>query len=148
MKTRTKILITVGLAIAYFWLTQKFAPTPAQPALSAKQLQSWYSAYNETYFDNSLPKNVVIDYDQHDDQYMATTMKWQNGTFHINFNRNYTGGERVALYTLLHESCHIKTWDSYNVFDGEHNKSWQDCMLRLDSHGAFRKILIDNYEGN
>jgi len=89
----------------------------------------------------------VIDYNEHNDYYMATTMKWQDGVFHVSLNRNYTGGERVALYTILHEQCHVATWDSYNVFEGEHNTEWQACMLKLDSYGAFRKIFIDNYEG-
>src|SRR5689334_23648494 len=61
------------------------------------------AGYNETYFNNSLPKKVHINYNEHDNKYMATTTKNADGTFNINFNTEYVKGERVVLYTLLHE---------------------------------------------
>jgi predicted SprT family Zn-dependent metalloprotease len=73
---------------------------------------------------------------------MASTIKMANGQFHIAFNEQYLRGERYAHMTLLHEQCHVATYDEIQ----DHGPKWQACMLRLDRMGAFRKEIIDGYE--
>lgn len=143
MKTRWKILITVLLAALYFCLTQRVRPAVQGPALSPEQLSQWYAGYNDEYFSGRLPSDTVIDYSEHDNEYMGSTDYWADDKkFHISLNLKYTVAGRIALETLLHESCHIETWGERQ----EHGPLWRSCMLRLDAQGAFRKLFIDKYQ--
>jgi hypothetical protein len=117
------------------------APNP-EAALTVTQLQQTYAAFNEEYFNNSLPKDAVVDYGERDNHFMATTQTLPDGRFHIAMNKDYVGGARHARLTLLHEQCHIKTWQREVV---EHGRLWRSCMLQLDMAGAFREQLIDGY---
>jgi predicted SprT family Zn-dependent metalloprotease len=110
-------------------------------------LHAWYSEYNKEYFSDRLPHNVVIDYSQ-GGEYMATTVRMEDGRFHIAFNEKYTAAERVAHMILLHEMCHVKTWDALDQSHDGHGREWRACMLVLDSEGAFRAQLIDGYNGD
>lgn len=102
-------------------------------------LNVWYDEYNETYFATRLPHDVVIDYSE-TGPFMATTMKMSDGRFHIAFNEKYVASPRVAHIILLHEMCHVKTWE-----ENGHGRLWRSCMLSLDASGAFRAELIDGY---
>ena len=145
MKISTKIGIAVIAAILFFCATQLFGDT------SVSLLQRTYTAYNEQYFGDKLPKvdDVAISLDLHDDGFVATTDKGLDGEhFRIRFNMKYAAAEKFAQATLLHEMCHMKTWDKDRDFMGaweEHGKLWRSCMLTLDSEGAFRDLEIDNY---
>lgn len=110
-------------------------------------LDVWYNDYNNHYFYGRLPHDVVIDYSE-SSQYMATTSKMSDGRFHIAFNEKYTAAERVAHLILLHEMCHVKTWDDPDHSHENHGKMWRACMLELDTEGAFRAELIDGYYGD
>jgi len=106
-------------------------------------LLAWYADYNSGYFQDKLPKNVIIDYDEH--EYLASTMLTNNGRFRISFNKDYASSPRVAHLFLLHEMCHIKTWDEWDNLS-DHGPHWRSCMLVLDFDNAFRRELIDGYE--
>lgn len=104
-------------------------------------LDLWYRHYNEEYFNDELPTNTVVDYGGHDDDFIATTSSLTDGRLHIAMNEKYTSAPRTAHLYLLHEMCHVKTWDEKE----EHGKRWRTCMLVLDFEGAFKEILIDGY---
>lgn len=109
--------------------------------MTVEQLQSQYSSNNDRFFDNKLPKKVVIDYSETNPLYMATTTEHEDG-FHISFNRAFARAGRVDEYLLLHESCHIVAWS-----DGVgHEARWRTCMLGIDAQGGFREIFIDGYK--
>ena len=142
MKTGWKSLTLASLVALCSYLVQSRGVPSPTAALSVAQLQTTYDAFNEEYFANSLPKNTVVDYDEYDDDFMATTQVISGKRFHIALNENYTGGARNARLVLLHEQCHIKTWGQDR---DQHGKLWRSCMLQLDMQGAFREQLIDGY---
>lgn len=132
----------VGLMGLCTWTIRSQGALRPTAALSVSQLQATYDSFNEEYFNNSLPKNAVVDYGEYDDDFMATTQVISGNRFHIALNESYTGGARNARLTLLHEQCHIKTWGQDR---DQHGKLWRSCMLQLDMAGAFREQLIDGY---
>lgn len=159
MSTRTKIVITVLLAILCSWLFgcggEHLVPLP-RPSLphgevDAAYLESLYEVYNVGYFDSKLPKVVVIDMLEANPDFMASTMKNADGTFVIKFNPHFVVAVRTAELTMQHEMCHVKTWDMDTTdFGGktvivDHGRHWRTCMLELDAQGANRQVLIDNY---
>ena len=149
MKIRWKIVLTIALAGLTFWLGQ-IAHCPAHldsfNGLEHKNLYQLYDGYNDEYFDNKLPKNTVIDWDETGD-YMATTNLLPDGRFHIAFNPHYITAMRVARTSMLHEMCHIQTWGELDYQTGRHGPQWRTCMLGLDAAGAWRREMIDYYEG-
>ena len=123
-----------------------------QPVMSVDRLRAQYASNNSEFFNDRLPKDVVIDYSESDGENMATTMKFSDGTFHIALNPEYAGAKRVAEYLLLHEACHVAVWDRLHKdnnqvlsWQEEHGPVWRACMLKIDAVGGFRQIFIDSY---
>lgn len=131
-----KIFILILLALAVS--TRSDARMHVPPTV--KEIENQYRIFNEQYFDNKLPKDVVIDYSESVD--MASTMKMRDGRFHIAFNDKFVAAPRIMNIVLIHEQCHVKTWEEIL----KHGPLWRTCMLTLDATGAFRNELIDNYE--
>jgi hypothetical protein len=165
MKTRTKILLTIALAVVVWALfgceggpsipakpQEHFVALPSPTEFGVTDLpylRNLYATYNEAYFRNRLPKGDDIDIDLAEPKFMASTMCNDDGTqCNIKFNEKFTGAPRVADFTMLHEMCHVKTWGKDLNSKGEqadHGRVWRSCMLQLDAEGAFREIIIDNY---
>jgi len=105
------------------------------------RLNPWYDGYNEKYFNNELPKNVLISHNLHDDRFSALTEQYESGFYHIEFNEKFNLSRREELFTLLHESCHIRNMSSSqgDEFD-QHGVRWQQCMLSLANRGAFSDL--------
>jgi len=113
-------------------------------------LQGIYPLFNDAYFENKLPQDVEIDLLEHDPNSMATTdCTSSNKNCKIHFNYKYVVAPRNAELTMLHEMCHIPTFDEHVPgASGQvalHGPHWRICMLKLDIQGAFRYILIDGY---
>lgn len=149
MSTRNKILLTIALAILCSWLFG-CAQEPVRPSsgtkghrIDAAYLQSLYELYNATYFNNKLPKDVMIDTLETNPEFMAGTSK-VGSSFLIQFNGYYVTAERTAQLTMQHEMCHVKTW---GLELDDHGRAWRGCMLQLDMQGAVRLVLIDGYQG-
>lgn len=158
MRLRTKILLTVVLAVVVWMILgcckgpEHFVPVPsATNGINTAYLERLYQTYNEGYFHNRLAKTPVINVDEHDPNYMATTI-CDEEKCKIQFNTVFITGARVAEFTMLHEMCHVKTWKQEvqeiggKVVQIDHGKVWRSCMLTLDAEGAFREIIIDNYK--
>lgn len=144
MKTRTKIVLTIAAAVVYWMIVQTFLDSTRHVSafgMTVEQLQNQYAVDNDRFFDDKLPKKVVIDYGETNPQYMATTAFREN-EFHISLNPTFARAERVDKYLLLHEACHMDTW-SEGV---EHGPDWRVCMLKIDAQGGFREIFIDEYQ--
>jgi predicted SprT family Zn-dependent metalloprotease len=144
MKTRTKVAITVVLALLYWAVSQLSFDSGRHASvvgMTAAQLRTQYDNDNDRFFNNKLPKDVMIDYGETGSEYMATTAA-VGDTFRISFNPSYAKSERVDEYLLLHEACHIATW-KYGV---SHGPEWRICMLQIDAQGGFREIFIDGYQ--
>lgn len=145
MRTRTKLLIIIALAAFYFYLTQHRGAHA--PSRTQQELKNLYDMNNERYFGHKLPTDTVVDWGESDDKYMATTDKMSDGRFHVAFNGNWTRGDQTTEFVMLHEMCHVKLWDGTQK-GTEHGPKWRACMLELDSMGAFREILINEYKEN
>lgn len=151
MVTRDKILLTILLAVVFFWIFgcggHVSVPAPSNGTVDAAYLQHAYTAYNDEYFQNKLTKTAVIDMDEPNNANMASTMCGDGGCI-IHFNPKYVVAPRTGDEVLLHEMCHEKTWmqdmDSLGM-QIDHGKHWRSCMLNLDTQGAFRELLIDDY---
>lgn len=147
MKTRTKILITILLAVGAVllqWAHDGYVDKARHARLGKPclALNMWYDEFNDEYFENDLPKNVVIDYGiTGNEDEIAATSQLPDGRFHIAFNEDYARAPRVAHVFLIHEMCHIKTWGEI----AEHGSRWRTCMLVVDAEGAHRSQLIDGY---
>jgi len=105
-------------------------------------LMAWYDSYNERYFRNFLPKDTVVVYGDTEKlapNSMGATFK-DGLRFHILLNPFYTTAPVVAHETLLHEMCHIETWNVHDSLDG-HGKAWRSCMNRLYKEGAMEGLL-------
>lgn len=143
-ENRWRLLLTVVLTVLWSALVGFISrpkltePAKAQP-VTQKYLEKSYARNNAQYFENKLPV-AVVDYDLRDPEFMATTRRTYDGVFHVSFNPFYVSAERYAELTMLHEMCHIKTWND------QHGARWQACMIQLDLQGAFRDELIDSYQ--
>lgn len=141
MRTRTKILIAIAAAMLWFGIEHSRDNKPMRdPELTAQELRQYYDASNDAYFNKSLPMNTVIDYADTNSDSMAFTERLPDGRFHIAFNKKWGNGERYRHLSMLHEQCHIKTWEELD----NHGPRWHACMYELDTQGAFRHELIDN----
>jgi len=153
MKTRTKVLIAILAGLAWFcigeYAQRDVRPAAPRQAFGAPELysddtslfllRSWYAEYNEQYFQNKLPKNVVIDLNLRTGN-MASTSFPKFEKYHISFDPHYVASQRAGRITLLHEMCHIKTWGE---IEEVHGPRWRACMLEVDMQGEFRDIIID-----
>jgi len=147
MKLRWKILITIGAAMLYLGLTQMGQTKPSMEPWSTNitDLRAFYAGANQAYFGGQLPEDITIDLAETDPKIMASTTKTASGDFIIHLNKRTVPVRRTSYTSLLHEMCHVKTWDETINF---HGPKWQACMLQVDAQGANRRILIDGYEGN
>lgn len=152
MRLRWKIVITIALAALAVWFNDVVIHTPPPPELHARAVEKcealpvWYAQYNEEYFHNRLPKDTVVDYGETGSGNIAMTVRMYDGRFHIGFNEDYASAPRVAHLFLLHEMCHVKTYDEKDQSNEGHGKMWRACMLELDMEGANRALLIDAYD--
>ena len=152
MKTRTKILITIILAFLVSWLIGQFQSSPEEPSKASfddlnEYLVDRYEIYNSAYFQNKLPKDTVVDFSEAQDMYVALTTKLPDGRYHIALNKKYVRTPVFGDLILLHESCHIPTFDYFDEVDGFHGKEWRACMTELELQGAFHLELIDSFGG-
>lgn len=102
-------------------------------------LDAWYAGFNHQYFQDELPKTVVITKTLDDDRFMALTF-YENGRYHIALNPRYNISTKVERMNILHESCHIRMFvEGEEEFD-DHGPKWQSCMLELAEKGAFASL--------
>ena len=140
MRTRTKVLITIGLAVLYFWASQHFGVShkTATDPMTDTTLRQFYADSNEDYFLGQLPKNAHVsfgDLSVLDD--MGLTFKRADGSFEIIIDRKTNPILRQAKLTLIHEQCHIATWQE--ELDS-HGRKFQECMVDKAVHGAFHDL--------
>ena len=130
MRTRTKILICLALAVLWFRGCQV-------RAVERCVLEKDYEVFNQDYFLGQLPPanvewaNLT---DQHD---MGMTWVDQAGARQIRVDKSTNPVLKQAEMTLLHEMCHVKT-DAKEL--DSHGLKWQACMVDLADHGAFHDL--------
>lgn len=96
----------------------------------------WQAGYNEEYFLGQLPNVEVHWADLGALKDMGFTMQRGKG-YEILIDRATHPTGRQARETLLHEDCHVATWDK--AFDDD-SIEFQNCMVRLANQGAFKGV--------
>jgi hypothetical protein len=141
MRTRTKILITILLALLWcaFLQGQDTALTNNQ---KQALLQEAYAENNDDFFLGQLPKDARIEWtaglrNENGHRAMGLTIMNEQGQFIIKIDRESNAVMRVAKFTLIHEECHVKLWTK--EFD-DHGFKFQSCMLDIAARGGFHDL--------
>jgi hypothetical protein len=143
MRLRTKILLTILLAFAYFWTTQHVAREktdgPITGGVSQVQLLKWYLEANKDYFDDQLPKGSQIEIVWANLRYakaMGDTICNEQGC-RIRLDPYVNVAPATTQETLYHEMCHVATRD----IDLFHGPEFQNCMTMLFKKGALDGLI-------
>lgn len=104
-----------------------------------RHLDEWYASYNHTYFQDELPKTVVITRNLQDDRFMAIT-DYSDGYYHIGINPRFNLSTKTERINLLHEQCHILGFVEHDDEFDQHGPKWQQCMHNLANQGAFNDL--------
>jgi len=149
------VVLIVAACLSGMIIDHRLVDSPKEITASASDsdnLYIWYAGYNDEYFGDNLPRDTVITQEKIDSDSLANTVfNKSDKRFHIRFNSMYPIGSRLSHLILLHEQCHIETYDepmNDNDAEPDHGPRWRACMLRLETMGAWRRLLIDNYKGN
>ena len=102
-----------------------------------KGLKCWYKDYNEKYFSNHLPENTDVGYGPCPIANVQACDWNEPGHFVIRLIPKYNLAPDTAHFTLLHEMCHL---DTFNSEIEDHGPMWQACMHRLANLGAFDNL--------
>lgn len=109
--------------------------------MTNEKLNQWYRGYNEEYFANELPKDTTVkwgDLTLQDD--IGLSELRPDGTWVIVLDRANNPSPVQARLTLLHESCHVRTWVRNMTEFETHGDKFQACMLQLAHQGAFKEL--------
>ena len=131
--------LNLFLVLLLLWLTTGTAfPQLHNRPNDINKLELYYQIYNEQYFDNRLPKDVIIYWDTsiEVDELAVTSLNQSADQFVVRFSLNLQFSDALSRMVLLHEMVHIKLW---NVARG-HGKAFQDEMLSLANRGAFEQL--------
>lgn len=104
-----------------------------------RHLDEWYASYNHAYFQDELPKDVLITRTLNDPRFMALTL-YSDGHYHIDINPKYNLSTKTERINLLHESCHIRQFIEDDEEFDQHGPHFQNCMLGLAKQGAFSDL--------
>lgn len=143
MKLRTKILLTILLAFAYFWTTQHVSREKSDlgascvTRVSQEKLLEWYADANKDYFDNALPKDTRIVWaNLRADHAMADTSCNVDDCL-IRMDAYVNISPATAHLSLFHEECHVATRGA----DFDHGPEWHNCINMLFRKGALDGLI-------
>lgn len=106
--------------------------TPTRSALLAV-----YQDTNDNFFGSRLPKDTKIQLTDLPGD-MATVEETDAGQFLIRIDRRKNPILKQAEMSLIHEMCHIDTWE--DPTSHKHGEGFQVCMRRLAQQGAFNNL--------
>lgn len=112
------------------------------------RLQQDYADYNRAFFNDTLPKNVPVTWSDiprtKDGRYVMgnTHEDIISGTFSIQIDTKSNIAWATADTTLLHEMCHVKTYDRVVELGQDfHGPLFKACLVNLQMQGAFTDLL-------
>lgn len=104
-----------------------------------RHLDEWYASFNHSYFQDELPKMVVITRNLADDRFMAIT-DYDNGYFHIGINPKFNLSTKTERINLIHEMCHVQGFVEHDDEFDQHGMKWQACMHRVADQNGFNDL--------
>jgi hypothetical protein len=117
------------------------AACPALDSAKVPNLERWYDAYNEVYFNHELPDKIEIDHTLSDPEIMALTeCEFVHRVCKINFNPTYEIGSVITREALIHEQCHIYLFVNNEYEFDKHGVKWQACMHHVSNKGGFEDL--------
>ena len=142
-----KIVLLVVCALFLGAWAGTVAPKPSFSVSPA----TLYQTDNELYFDNALPKDVIVVAEEAPDSapghfyYGETSHSVGSHWYKMFVSPKHNTSVDLEEETVLHESCHIKIWEKHERMGtpyagDEHGPEWQACMLDLAEQGAFKNI--------
>jgi hypothetical protein len=141
MKLRTKILITILLAVGWFLLTNYGGcNTQADEyTVTNGHLNNAFREFNEEYFYGGLPSTTVRLADLSDLHSIADIRQMEDERWIIRIDRRSNPTINSADMSLLHEMCHEqdKISGQNEGLDG-HSDAFEACMVSLAQRGAFK----------
>jgi SprT-like family len=91
-----------------------------------------YDEFNEKYFGNKLPKDMVVCYNKYMEQ-MGVTRYFRSRPLYIELNWKLRWSDSSTAMTLLHECVHVSL-----PYEVNHGPRFQKEMKRLARIGAMR----------
>lgn len=140
MKLRTKILLTILIALGYFLILQYTADGQerATGCVSQVKLLKWYRDANEAYFDDQLPHDTeIIWYNLRYKKAMGDTGCNEQGCI-IRLDPYVNVAPATAQETEYHEMCHVATYGKEIDF---HGPEFDKCIDMLYHKGAFKGLI-------
>lgn len=144
MKTRTRVLLTIFLAVLYWLIFSRPATVePQKLSRNGNELAEQYKADNTNYFDGKLPANVSFSYVLEDPiNNMAETTYPSPNQWAIAVAPQWMTIDMTRKLLMLHEECHVYTDSQGSREELNHGPRWRACMLMIEMKGAFRDVLI------
>jgi hypothetical protein len=109
-----------------------------------------YQSDNELYFDNKLPKAIVVgeepDGEPAADYVRVALTQHDVGThwYKIQISPRYNPFAQDEELSVIHESCHVFVWEQKEaqgeIYDDEHGPEWQACMEMVAAKHGFAQI--------
>ena len=110
---------------------------PFKVRYTETDLKTWYTFYNEVYFDGKLPNDTILRLaDMQEEGFMGLTQH-VDGTFLITIDPAFNPAEREARATLLHEMVHVAVFPEFF----SHGPRWHVRLRRLIVDGAFDDLV-------
>lgn len=120
-----------------YWIFQYIKDHPVAHKILgvAPVLSQQYNDDNYKWFEAKLPKSTKVFYGEADGN--VADVYTVGGEFVIEINPKYNRNPSQEMFSLLHEECHIKTWNENGI---GHGPIFQACMFNLASRGAFSEL--------
>ena len=109
----------------------------AKAHFSDNQLRRLFLEFNRLYWNDSLPHDTEIVLVPLKGKIVGLCAKQTDGSFIITLCPSITGFPRYTKLILIHEMCHIATWESKG---DSHGKAWKKEVLRVLTAGAVKYI--------
>lgn len=109
--------------------------------MTIKQLQQTYRRFNKKWFDNRLPAEIAMSFEDMTttpNAGLCTTYQEPGLIIHtIHLDKYFQNYDRLLEFFLIHEMAHIAAYPNEKT---PHDQAFQDQMQILAARGALRNL--------
>lgn len=110
--------------------------------MTIKQLQATYKRFNKRWFDNRLPAEIAMSYEDmtaSPNAGLCTTYQEPGSPpiHSLHFDRRFQDCDTLLKFFLIHECCHISAYPREVI---PHDQSFQNEMIILAFKGALKDL--------